>query len=214
MSSFLKASFAILSATCSLVGCAASTPVAPPSAPNSAVAAAPTAGLETHADYTEPPLERLSLATRGITFRDVRLDGDRAYGILHEISHFTDGYRGNSPNGVLFLSEPAPGRISGVIGSGALTTVDYQQDAEPGSIRADGRWAARMFGLRISHDQITVSRQKCSDIYHRVSPTADIFVGKPTCWQASNGRATMHVPEAFFRRPASEQVVFMSAFLL
>jgi len=156
--------------------------------------------------------ERLTLSAGGYTFRDVRLDGARALGPSYEVAHFVDGYRGDSPYGFLFLSEKVPGQVSGVTGNGALTNLAYDADRATGELHAKGRWAWKDVDVVATRDTITVTRAFCSDTYRRVGNT-DAFVGRPRCWQAGPLGATLHVPDAFFARPAGEQLVFLTMFL-
>jgi len=156
--------------------------------------------------------ERLTLSAGGYTFRDVRLDGARAWGPSYEVAHFVDGYRGDSPYGFLFLSEKVPGQVSGVTGNGALTNLAYDADRATGELHAKGRWAWKDVDVVATRDTITVTRAFCSDTYRRVGNT-DAFVGRPRCWQAGPLGATLHVPDAFFARPAGEQLVFLTMFL-
>ena len=157
--------------------------------------------------------ERLTLSVRGQAWRDVLVDGARLHGAGHELSHFDDGYRGSSPRGFLFLSEPEPGTVSGVIGNGAITRVDYLVESS-GHIHAQGRWASKKFGLEIDKDTIAVSSRFCTDTYRRIDESSDVFSGSPSCWQAGRAGAQLQVPDTFFARPPGEQVVFLSAFLL
>ncbi len=161
-------------------------------------------------DATAP--ERLTLSAGGITFRDVRLEGPRVWGAMYEVAHFDDGYRGSTPAGFLHLSERVPGQVSGVTGNGALTNLAYETDASTGELHASGRWAWKQVDIVTTRDTITVTRRFCSDTYKRVENT-DSFVGRPKCWQAGPFGATLHVPDVFFARPASEQVVFLTMFL-
>ena len=154
-------------------------------------------------------LERLVLSH----MRDAILDGNRMHGAAHELDHFENGYRGRSPSGALFLSEPELGRISGLTG-GSVTTLDYETDPASGRISAHGRWALKEFELDVEEDVITVKRRFCSDTYRRRSPNSDVFVGATSCYQSGIYGSYLRVPHAFLRRPAGEQVVFLSAFLL
>jgi hypothetical protein len=185
-----------------LVGCA-SRPAATP-------AGEPIAG------EAPPVVERMTLSVAGRNLIDARLDGTTLYGVAHDVTHFDDGYRGNSRRGFLFLSEPSPGRISGVIGNGALTTVDYQEDPASGRIYAQGRWAWRYFAIEIARNVITVSNASCTDTYRRLDEASDLFIGSSSCWTfrpSGPSGVSMRVPDAFFQRAASEQVVFLTAFL-
>lgn len=162
---------------------------------------------------SNPNEERLTLRAGKFTFRDVRLEGERLWGPRHEIEHFPDGYRGQSPYGFLYLSEKDAGRVTGIIGArGALTNVSYEEDPQTHRIVSDGRWAAAAFGLEVSHEEVVVKGRFCTDHYRRV-PDTDVFHGTPDCWRAGRYGADIHIPEAFFKRPAGEQVVFLSAFL-
>ena len=184
-----------------------------PAAP-AAPAAAPSASdatTDANVDDATAP-ERLTLSAGGITFRDVRLEGARVWGSMYEVAHFDDGYRGSSPYGFLFLSEKVPGQVSGVTGNGALTNLDYDTDATTGELHAKGRWAWKSVDIVATRDTITVTRRFCTDTYKRVEKS-DAFVGRPKCWQAGPLGATLHVPDAFFSRPAGEQVVFLTMFL-
>jgi hypothetical protein len=172
----------------------------------------PSAAPEPSADGEAPAPERLTLSAGGFTFRDVRLEGSRVWGSMYEVAHFDDGYRGSSPYGFLYLSEKVPGQVSGVTGNGALTNLAYETDATTGELRATGRWAWKQVDLVATRDTITVTRRFCTDTYKRVENT-DAFVGRPKCWQAGPLGATLHVPDAFFERPAGEQIVFLTMFL-
>lgn len=168
-------------------------------------------GDEANRDDTRDA-ERLTLSAGGYTFRDVRLDGARVWGASYEVAHFVDGYRGSSPYGFLFLSENVPGKVSGVTGNGAATNLDYEADRATGKLRATGRWAWKAIDVVATRDSITVTRAHCSDTYRRVENT-DAFVSRPKCWQAGPRGATLRVPDAFFARPAGEQLVFLTMFL-
>lgn len=179
--------------------------------PRSEAPASAATATDTPADDATAP-ERLTLSAGGFTFRDVRLEGSRVWGSMYEVAHFDDGYRGSSPSGFLHLSEKVPGEVSGVTGNGALTNLAYETDATTGELHASGRWASKQVAIVTTRDTITVTRRFCTDTYKRVENT-DAFVGRPTCWQAGPFGATLRVPDAFFARPAGEQVVFLTMFL-
>ena len=200
------ASLVVAAFVLSAVGCGRS-PAYPREAPPGVEG--PAIGEASDADPNE---ERLTLRAGRWTYRDVRLEGDRLWGPFHELQHFDDGFRGNSPNGFLFLSEHEDGYVSGIIGSGKLTNVTYSMEENGRRLISHGRWAASAFGLEVAKDMIVVNRRFCSDVYRRV-PNTDVFHGKPDCWQAGIFGADIHVPAAFFKRPLDEQVVFLSAFL-
>jgi hypothetical protein len=161
----------------------------------------------------EADVERLTLSVNGRTLLDARVDGTTLNGVAHGLTHFDDGYRGRSRRGFVFVSEHTPGRISGVIGNGAITTVDYDAEPVTGHIRAHGRWAATYFAVEIDRNVISVSDKFCTDTYRRLDETSDVFVATLGCWSNTFYQVRMHVPDAFFRRPVGEQVVFLTAFL-
>jgi hypothetical protein len=156
--------------------------------------------------------ERITVSVSGRAWVDARIDGTRMHGAQHELAHFDDGYRGSSPSGFLFLSEPTRGSISGVVVNvaSAITTIDYEHTDADGAIDAKGRWASKAFSLHVDRNRISISRAYCTDTYER--HRGDTFTGTPSCWQGGRG-ARLHVPASFFDRPAGEQVVFLAAAL-
>lgn len=166
--------------------------------------------------------ERLTLSVGARTVRDAHFDGTELLGINHDVAHFEDGYRGNSPSGFLFLSEHSPGVVAGVNTQstwsasgfqGGQTKFDYHQNPS-GHVHASGRWGTWAFSLDMDRNQIKLVRHLCTQTYRRVDASSTAFSGTSDCFRKVRGGIVLRVPESFFDRPAGEQVVFLSSFLL
>jgi hypothetical protein len=183
--------------------------------------AIPVAGSPAPEAQTASDEVRITLRVGAVTVRDALVEGTELTGLLHGVTHFDDGYRGRSPQGFVYLSEPTPGTLTGVvipdfggIQSGSLmSSVEYEQ-RDSGHVHASGRWALRTFGLEADRNQITIRRRLCTDVYRRVPGSPDAFAGTSNCFRNNFGAVVLRVPNAFFDRSAGEQVVFLSSFLL